>query len=225
MKVTGAGQRQHEIDSAKAASSDEPSDTTATEGAEAADNAVDSTHDGGQAKDIGRGNPRHHKGKRETVNRWLAFVLLPLVAALLAGGAGYLKWQDASIRDTALTRTASARAAATDGTIAILSYKPETVEQQLVGARGRLTGTFQDSYTSLTRNVVIPGAQQRHISAEVTVPAAATVEVGTDRAVVLVFVNQTVTIGQDPPTTTASSVRVTLAKSHDKWLISGFDPV
>jgi Mce-associated membrane protein len=38
-------------------------------------------------------------------------------------------------------------------------------------------------------------------------------------------VNQTVIIGQDAPTNTASSVRVTLDKVGGRWLISQFDPV
>jgi hypothetical protein len=46
-----------------------------------------------------------------------------------------------------------------------------------------------------------------------------------NHAVVLLFVNQAVTVGQDAPTNTASSVRVTLDKVDDRWLISGFDPV
>jgi Mce-associated membrane protein len=43
--------------------------------------------------------------------------------------------------------------------------------------------------------------------------------------VVLAFVDQTTTIGNDAPTDTASSVRVTLDKVDSRWLISGFDPV
>ena len=35
------------------------------------------------------------------------------------------------------------------------------------------------------------------------------------------FVNQTITVGNDPPTDTASSVRVTLDKIGGRWLISG----
>jgi Mce-associated membrane protein len=46
-----------------------------------------------------------------------------------------------------------------------------------------------------------------------------------DHAVVLVFVNQTVVVGQDAPSDTASSVRVTLDKINGRWLISKFDPV
>ncbi len=87
--------------------------------------------------------------------------------------------------------------AAKDSTIALLSYKPDTVEQQLGGARDLLTGDFRDSYTSLTNDVVIPGAKQKQISAVATVPAVASVSANPSHAVVLVFVNQTVIVGQD----------------------------
>jgi Mce-associated membrane protein len=43
--------------------------------------------------------------------------------------------------------------------------------------------------------------------------------------VVLVFVNQTIIIGTDPPGNTASSVKVTLDKIGTRWLDSGFEPV
>jgi Mce-associated membrane protein len=72
---------------------------------------------------------------------------------------------------------------------------------------------------------VIPGAKQKQISAVATVPAMASVSADPRHAVVLVFVNQTVVVGQDAPTDTASSVRVTLDKVGDRWLISKFDPV
>jgi len=108
--------------------------------------------------------------------------------------------------------------------VALLSYKPETVEKDLGAARDRLAGNFKDSYTSLTRDVVIPGSKQKQISAVATVPAAASVSVTENHAVVLVFDNQTVVIGNDAPTDTAT-VRVTLDRIHGRWLISQFDPV
>ena len=156
--------------------------------------------------------------------RVFAFGVLPAVALVLALGAGYLKWMDNSVRDDAKARSESMQAAK-DSTIALLSYKPETVEQQLGAARDLLTGDFRDSYTSLTTDVVIPGAKQKHVSAVATVPAVASVSADPRHAVVLVFVNQTVVVGQDAPTDTASSVRITLDKVGDRWLISKFDPV
>ena len=117
--------------------------------------------------------------------------------------------------------------AAKDSTIKMLSYKPDSVEQQLSAARALLTGDFRDQYTSLINDVVIPGAKQKQITAVASVPedGAASVSAEPDHAVVLVFVNQTVVVGQDVPTDTASSVRVTLDKDGDRWLISEFDPV
>jgi Mce-associated membrane protein len=44
-------------------------------------------------------------------------------------------------------------------------------------------------------------------------------------AVVLVFVDQTTTIGNDAPTQSTSSVRVSLDKVGGRWLVSQFDPV
>jgi Mce-associated membrane protein len=157
-------------------------------------------------------------------SRLIAYALLPGLALLLASAAGFLKWQDVSVRDAAVARAESVRAAA-DGTIALLSYRPDTVQKDLDAARGRLTGTFLDAYTKLTHDVVIPGAKQKQISAVATVPGAASKSATANHAVVLLFVNQTVIMGQDAPTNSASSVRVTLDKIDGRWLISGFDPV
>ena len=157
-------------------------------------------------------------------SRLIAYGLLPGLALLLASAAGFLKWQDPSAGGAQAARTESVQAA-TDGTIALLSYRADTVEKDLEAARSRLTGTFLNAYTSLTHEVVIPGAKQKQISAVATVPAAASISASTNHAVVLLFVNQSLIIGQDAPTNTASSVRVTLDKVGDHWLISGFDPV
>ncbi|MCV7179168.1 hypothetical protein [Mycolicibacterium sphagni] len=154
----------------------------------------------------------------------IAFGLLPIVALLLGAAAGYLKWEDSSRRDADRARTESVQAAK-DSTVALLSYKPDTVEKDLGAARDRLTGSFLDAYTQLVNTVVIPGAKEKKISAVAAVPAAASVSAKPDHAVVLLFVDQTVVVGTDAPTQTASSVRVTMEKVHDHWLISGFDPI
>lgn len=157
-------------------------------------------------------------------SRAIVYGVLPGLALLLASAAGILKWQDASVHD-APTAGADAVRAAADGTMALLSYRPDTVEKDLQAAEERLTGTFLDSYRSLTDDVVVPGAKEKQISAVATVPAAASTSATENHAVVLLFVNQAVTVGQDAPTNTASSVRVTLDKVDGRWLISGFDPV
>ena len=153
-----------------------------------------------------------------------AYGVLPGLALVLALAAGFLKYVDNSVRTSDVARVESMQVAK-DSTIALLSYQPDKVKEQLNDARNLLTGDFQESYTSLINDVVIPGAQQKRISAVATVPAAASVSAEPNHAVVLVFVNQTVIVGADAPTDTASSVKVTLDKHGDKWLISEFQPV
>jgi Mce-associated membrane protein len=157
-------------------------------------------------------------------SRVLAYGLLPVLAFAIAAAAGYLKWQDAWVRGSGVADIESV-AAARDSTAALLSYQPDSVDKDLGGARDRLTGTFKDSYTQLIHDVVIPGAKKQHIAAVATVPAAASVSATPQHAVVLVFVDQMVTVGNDAPSETASTVRVTLDKTGARWLISSFDPV
>jgi Mce-associated membrane protein len=154
----------------------------------------------------------------------LACGILPATALLLASAAGYLKWVDGSAEEADVARTQSVQAAV-ESTVAMLSYRPDTAESNLAAARDRMTGAFRDSYSSLTHDLVIPGAKQRQISAMATVPAASSVSATATRATVLVFVDQSTIIGNDPPTQSASSVKVTLEKVNGRWLISAFDPI
>lgn len=162
--------------------------------------------------------------RRINWSRVVAYGVLPGLALSLAGGAAYLKWVDSSTRASQLARIESV-AAAKDSTIALLSYKSDTVEKDLETAKARLTGKFKDSYSQLINDVVIPGAKRGHISTTAAVPAAASVSASPDHAVTLLFVNQTAAVDKDPPSDTVSSVRVTLDKVAGRWLISGFDPV
>jgi Mce-associated membrane protein len=160
-------------------------------------------------------------------SRWrriAIYSVLPGLALLLGLAAGYLKWVDASARDAQVAGIDALRAA-NDSTVAMLSYKPDTVDNDLGAAQNRLTGTFKDSYASLIRDVVIPGAKQKKIAAQARVVAEGPVSANAQHAVVFLFVDQTVTIGADPPTDTQSSVRVTLDQVGGRWLISQFDPV
>jgi Mce-associated membrane protein len=159
--------------------------------------------------------------------RWarvVAYGLLPALTVVLGGGAGCLTWKVESAHFVQLARVESVRAA-TDGTTALLTYRPDTVDRDLTAARERLTGKFRTSYAVFTHQHVIPDAREKHISSVVTVPAAALVRATIDHAVVMVFVNQTFISDSDPPTSTASDVRVTLERVGRRWLISEFTPI
>lgn len=159
---------------------------------------------------------------RDVRRRRLAFRVLPIVALVLVGIVGGMRWLDQSYGSAAADDSVGA---AKDGTVAILSYKPSSVEQDMDRASGLLTGAFKADYTNLAKEKVIPGSKKRQVSAVATVPTAASVSADARHAVVLVFVNQTVIIGNGAPTSTSSSIRVALDKVGDRWLISAFDPV
>ena len=156
--------------------------------------------------------------------RVLAYGVVPGLALVVALATGYLKWLDGSAQDPAALRAETVRIGSEDA-VALLSYKPDSVEKDLGAARERLTGEFKDAYTELTRQVVIPGSKEKRISAVAKASAAASVSASDSHAVVLVFVNQTVTVGEGVPTDTTPVVRVVLDKVNDRWLVSHFDPV
>lgn len=164
------------------------------------------------------------QASRDDGQRRLVFVVLPAIALTLGAVAGYLSWQSSYHRAATIAATDSV-AVARDAATAILSYNADTVERQLNAARDRLTGSFLAEYTKLVNEVVIPGSKEKKISAVARVPAAASVSATPDRAVALVFVDQTVTVGKDTPTNSASSVKVTLDRVGGQWLVSGFEPV
>lgn len=154
----------------------------------------------------------------------LTYWVLPILALVLAAGAIYTYVQYLYLPHRADTARTESVQAARDGAAKLLTYKPETVRQQLTDARQLTTGAFRNEYTEMTQNV-IPGAEQNHISAVTSVPAAASVSVSSDHAVVLVFINQTVVVGDQAPTNTPTSVRITLDREGGKWLISGFQTI
>jgi Mce-associated membrane protein len=192
---------------------------------DAADDEASDSADAAVVSDAERTNvDGSAERRRPRLARVVVYGILPGLALLLAAAAGYLKWVDSTARDAELARGQSVQAAV-DSTVAMLSYRPDTVTQNLGAALDRMTGSFRDSYASLTHDVVIPGATQRQISAVATVPAAAAVSATQTHAVVLLYVNQTTTMGSDPPTDTASRVKVTLEKVNNRWLISQFEPI
>ena len=67
--------------------------------------------------------------------------------------------------------------------------------------------------------------KEKGVATTAQVLSAGTSELHPDSAVVLVFLNQVTTSKDRPdPAMAASSVRVSLTKVDDKWLITNFDP-
>ena len=85
--------------------------------------------------------PEDKGGVRRRV-RLLVYGVLPALVLLLTVGTGYLKWFDGSTHAAQLAAV-DARQAAIDGTIAMLSYRPDTVDRDLGAAGDRLTSGVQ----------------------------------------------------------------------------------
>jgi Mce-associated membrane protein len=164
---------------------------------------------------------------RGGLRRWLVPIVL---AAVLLGSAGFATWAYlAQLRPDRQTSDAVATAtikAASDGTIALLSYSPDSLDKDFAAAKTHLTGDFLNYYTQFTHDIVTPAAQQKAVKTSATIVQAGVSELKPDSAVVLVFINQNTTSKENPNGSfSASSVKVGLKKINDAWLISAFDPV
>jgi len=163
--------------------------------------------------------------------RLSAIPLIPvaLVLGLLAAGglAGWLYFTQ--LRPDAQTDDAVAQSAvnaARDGTVALLSYKPDTLDRDFAAAKSHLTGDFRNYYDQFTKQVVTPAAQTKGVTTTAQVVGAAASELHPNSAVVLIFVDQATASKERPdPAMASSSVLVSLTKVHGDWLITKFDPL
>jgi Mce-associated membrane protein len=154
----------------------------------------------------------------------VALVLGLLAAGGLAGWLYFTQYRPDKQTDDAVAQ--SAVNAARDGTVALLSYKPDTLNQDFAAAKSHLTGDFLNYYDQFTKEVVTPAAQTKGVTTTAQVAGAAVSELNPDKAVVLVFINQATTSKERPdPAMASSSAKVSLAKVHGEWLITKFDPL
>lgn len=179
--------------------------------------------DGGKAGRLKRFTGRIKPLSRgRTLPAILAFLVL--ASAALAACMLYFWYRPDRATDSAAAK--SAITAASEGTVAILSYSPDTLDRDFASAKSRLTGDFLSYYTQFTQQIVGPAAKQKSVKTTAVVVRAAVSELHLNSAVVLVFVNQsTMSADRTDPTLSSSSVLVTLTKAHGKWLISSFNPV
>lgn len=154
----------------------------------------------------------------------VAAVALVTAISLLALGLSFWFFYKPD-RDVDAEAAKAAIAAASDGTIAILSYSPDTLDRDFSTARSHLTGDFLSYYDQFTQQIVAPAAKQKAVKTTAVVLRGALTEFHPESAIVLLFINQSTQSRDRPePTTTSSSVLVTLTKADGKWLISQFNP-
>ena len=153
-----------------------------------------------------------------------------LLAVFLFASAGMAAWTyfemyrpDRATNDAVATTVVQA---ASDGTVALLSYSPDTLDADFANAKSHLTGDFLNYYTQFTSDIVTPAAKQKAVKTSAQVVRSAMAQLSPSSAEVLLFINQSTTSKENPDGAfTASSVKVGLTKIDGAWLISSFDPV
>jgi Mce-associated membrane protein len=157
----------------------------------------------------------------------IVFVLTGATLAVSAVGGWEMQFksrQPPPVADRLSERQAATRAAS-EGTVKVLSYSPDTLDQDFNAASAMLTGDFLAQYRQFTSQIVGPTARQKRVTTSATVSRAGVAALSTNAASILVFVNQTTTSADQPsPSTSASSVSVGLAKVNGAWLINSFNP-
>jgi Mce-associated membrane protein len=195
-------------------------DESADEAAEADDSATETETQSEEDDGVVRRSAR-------TVRARLGAILL---AAALVASAGVAAWlyfeQYRPDQETNPAAATVALDAAKNGTVALLSYSPESLDKDFAAAKSHLTGDFLSYYTQFTEQIVTPAAKQKSVKTSASVVQAAVSELQPDSAQVLVFINQTTVSKENPDGSfAASAVKVGLKKINGAWLIASFDPV
>ena len=151
-------------------------------------------------------------------------VLLTLVSAGLTMSLYFKQYRPTQQTDPGVAATVVT--AASDGTVALLSYSPESLDKDFATAKSHLSGDFLSYYNDFTQRIVAPAAKQKSLKTTARVVAAALSELRPDSAVVLLYVDQTTTSKDSPdPAMSTSSVLVRMARVNGNWLIVKFDPI
>src|ERR1700691_4232640 len=198
-----------------------------------ADSSVEdpeSQNDRAKALSVGESRPDRTAAIDRVTSRllvhWGSILLTASVIAAVGLAACLFVLQyrpDRQLDDAAAQR---AIRAASDGTVAALSYSSENMDRDFARARSHLTWDFLGYYDKFTKEIVIPTVQQKHLGQTASVVRAAVSEREPTSAVVLVSLTEPTTGKDKPqPLITPSAVRITLTKVGGSWLISKLDPV
>ncbi len=130
---------------------------------------------------------------RAVLARWRLISLTVAVVAAVGLTSALFFFQ---YRPNQQTGDAAARAAvkaASEGTVALLSYSPETLDHDLAVAKADLTGQLLGYFNDFSRYFVAPAVRREGVRASAGVKRAAVSELHPNSAVVLVFIHQTTT--------------------------------
>jgi Mce-associated membrane protein len=155
---------------------------------------------------------------REWLAAHIGAVVIGLIVVTLAGAliVTTLQLRHRNAIDSART---SALAAAKADAVALASYNYRDLNQDFAKVLAVSTPSFRQSFNSSSQSLKSV-LTKYDATASASVSAAGVVSASTSRAVVLLFLDQTVTNTTQKKTTTQSRVEITLLHSGGRWLIN-----
>lgn len=169
------------------------------------------------------GTRRGRGAKRalRTLARVRVLVPLLLITALTAGcallGVQYLN-EDA-VRDA----RDSAKRAAREYAVALTTYDHTSLRDDFGRVSSHATGEFAKEYEQVSANLT-KLIKKHESTSEGNVIATGTVSVARDRAVVLLFVDQTIKNANiDKPRIDRNRMRMTLVREGERWLVDNVE--
>jgi Mce-associated membrane protein len=165
------------------------------------------------------------RGIRALLARWrlISIIVAVVVSIGLASAVFFVQYRPNQQTGDVAVRTVIK--AASDGAVALLSYSPENLDNDVAAGKSHLTGELLRYFTGFSQYFVTPAVRQQGIKASASVLRAAAVDMRPSSAMVLLFVHQTTSSRDKPdPILSTNSVRVTLTKINGSWLIAKFEP-
>ncbi len=198
--------------------------------AEPEETAEPASDEAEEAEEAEEDSPEPGEPRRRSLPPGLrkAIAAVLVVLLLVSGGVAtwlYFTWYrpDQQTNDD-VARTVAA--AASEATVALLSYSADSLDKDFAKARSHLTGDFLSYYDQFSQQTVAPMAKQKSMKTTAKVTGAAVSELHPDSAVALVFVDQVTTTKDSPqPSVAVRSVLVKMSRVGGNWLISKFTPV
>jgi Mce-associated membrane protein len=157
--------------------------------------------------------------------RWRPILVVVLTVACIGFAGWYYAYQYRPDRKVDATVAAAAKKAAEDGTIAVLSYSPDHLTDDIAKAKSYLTGDFLKYYTQFTDQVFAAAARQQQVSTKTNVARAAVADLHPDSVVVLLFVNKVSTSKDNPVSMQPATIKATMNNVNGSWLIAQFEPL
>ena len=156
---------------------------------------------------------------------WWAVSVLTVV--ILVAGVVITTIAGLNYRDTKATEDArgEALAAGTHTAMVMFGYDPNNVAQQVEQAKTLVTGAAAKEYDQIiTDSNLVVAVKDQQVKSEVTIQEAGVVTNTDDTALILIFMNQSVTKGgKDVVAINPSRLQYSMERSGDKWLVTNID--